>query len=454
MSRLGESGVKMYNLLIVEDEKFTRDSVEEFLSEELGLYFNVYTAENGKRALEVMEKINIDVVITDIMMQAINGIELAEIIYQEYKDCIVIIMSGYEEFEYAYKAIKYNVRHYLLKPVDLTELLEKLILIKNEFDEKNKKNEVNITADLSEERERFFVSLVYSGLTDTKKELEKAKKLSLPFDIENTPCDIILLKIEDYEHFLNTKWNYEKDSFTFAVSNLVSGFLKNQHVFCIHSEKGYFEYIVYRNDEEIDYHNLTKKISAIANVTVELVNEAESYQNIRELLKMRKEAPNPEERALIFISHFKEKNYDEAKRILISASENEKIWEKFKEALLEYGLPSEITDVTVWDDIYEKYIDSISENDNGNGNENIFVSIENAKKYIQENYKRNISREEVAKAVYISPAYFTRNFKIYTGENFSDYLLKTRMKNAVRLMKEKKYKVEQIAEMVGYENQK
>ena len=73
----------MYNLLIVEDEKFTRDSVEEFLSEELGLYFNVYTAENGKKALEVMEKINIDVVITDIMMQAINGIELAEIIYQE-----------------------------------------------------------------------------------------------------------------------------------------------------------------------------------------------------------------------------------------------------------------------------------------------------------------------------------------------------------------------------------
>ena len=106
----------MYNLLIVEDEKYTRNRVVKYLTEELNGCFNVVSAEDGKEALELMKKTHFDIVVTDIMMQFVNGIELAEEIYKNFKDCIVMIMSGYEEFEYAQKAIQFNVRKYFLKP--------------------------------------------------------------------------------------------------------------------------------------------------------------------------------------------------------------------------------------------------------------------------------------------------------------------------------------------------
>ena len=68
----------MYNLLIVEDEKYTRNRVVKYLTEELNGCFNVVSAEDGKDALELMKKTHFDIVVTDIMMQFVNGIVLAE----------------------------------------------------------------------------------------------------------------------------------------------------------------------------------------------------------------------------------------------------------------------------------------------------------------------------------------------------------------------------------------
>ena len=80
--------------------------------------------------------------------------------------------------------------------------------------------------------------------------------------------------------------------------------------------------------------------------------------------------------------------------------------------------------------------------------------MELAKKYIEENYHKNISREDVAGAVFFSPVYFAKNFKAYTGMNYNDYLLKTRMEKAIELMKQNKYKIYEIAKKTGYENTK
>jgi two-component system response regulator YesN len=75
-----------------------------------------------------------------------------------------------------------------------------------------------------------------------------------------------------------------------------------------------------------------------------------------------------------------------------------------------------------------------------------------AREYIQANFEKDISLEEVAMPVYLSPVYFSRLFKRCTGENFSDYLVKSRMKKAVELMQQPEYKVYEISQMVGYKN--
>ncbi len=78
--------------------------------------------------------------------------------------------------------------------------------------------------------------------------------------------------------------------------------------------------------------------------------------------------------------------------------------------------------------------------------------INKAKKYIDDNYHKDISLSDVADQVFLNPVYFSRLFKQHTGENFTDYLTKVRIKKAIDLLKQNRYKTYEISEKVGYKN--
>ncbi|MDR1641244.1 MAG: response regulator [Clostridiales bacterium] len=82
------------------------------------------------------------------------------------------------------------------------------------------------------------------------------------------------------------------------------------------------------------------------------------------------------------------------------------------------------------------------------------IVIDKAKEYIIENCSRDVSLQEVAEHVYLNPAYFSRFFKLKTGENFIDFLLAARMEKAKALLSEKRLKIHEIGEKVGYPNPK
>ena len=79
-------------------------------------------AQNGKDALELLEAVPVELVITDIRMPVMDGLELARQISERKLQAKVIILSGYEDFSYAHQALKYSVSDYLLKPVSKEEL--------------------------------------------------------------------------------------------------------------------------------------------------------------------------------------------------------------------------------------------------------------------------------------------------------------------------------------------
>ena len=68
-----------------------------------------------------------------------DGIKMAKMVYEEYKDTKVVILSGYDDFEYAKQAVKYQVLEYILKPITPSELMETLLRIKKGFDERRNK---------------------------------------------------------------------------------------------------------------------------------------------------------------------------------------------------------------------------------------------------------------------------------------------------------------------------
>jgi YesN/AraC family two-component response regulator len=128
----------MYKVLIVDDERIVREGISSVINwEEQGLTL-LSTAKNGIEAYEIIKNDLPDIVITDIIMPGMNGLELIETASEEFKDITFIILSGHGEFDYASKAMEFGVKHYILKPCDENTIIPVLEKVKKEKDEKEK----------------------------------------------------------------------------------------------------------------------------------------------------------------------------------------------------------------------------------------------------------------------------------------------------------------------------
>ncbi|MBB3112656.1 two-component system response regulator YesN [Paenibacillus phyllosphaerae] len=119
----------MYKLLLVDDEIDVREGLLHEIDWEAHGFTVVDTAENGREAMELVERLTPDVVLTDISMPFMDGLALSEWIRREYPNTRIVLLSGFDEFEYAQRAIKLEVEEYVLKPFDgeqITQTLDKV----------------------------------------------------------------------------------------------------------------------------------------------------------------------------------------------------------------------------------------------------------------------------------------------------------------------------------------
>jgi two-component system response regulator YesN len=108
----------MYSVMIVDDENILRQGLIQYLDWE-GLGFKIIAeADNGKSALEIALKYKPHIIFTDVYMPIMDGIEFADNIKKLLPETILIILSGYNEFTYAQKAIEIGIFRYLIKPVN------------------------------------------------------------------------------------------------------------------------------------------------------------------------------------------------------------------------------------------------------------------------------------------------------------------------------------------------
>lgn len=124
----------MYKVLLVDDEPMIREGLRTLLEWESLGYEVVDTAANGKDALQKCEQHDLDLIIVDIRMPEMNGLELIKKIRENGGTMHVLILSGYADFEYAKQAIVQRIDGYLLKPVDEDELMEYLHSLRKELD--------------------------------------------------------------------------------------------------------------------------------------------------------------------------------------------------------------------------------------------------------------------------------------------------------------------------------
>lgn len=178
---------ELYKIILVDDEDEVRGRISSKILAGSG-FVVAETAGNGYDALELIEKHNPQVVLTDIKMPYIDGIELAHIIRRDYPAIKIGFITGYDEFDYAREAIKLNVFTYLTKPLTQKDISTFLHKLKQDLDTEiaenynreliQKRYEQSIPAII----ENTFVSLIASGSSGAKEDVEQLRQNGISLD--------------------------------------------------------------------------------------------------------------------------------------------------------------------------------------------------------------------------------------------------------------------------------
>ena len=113
----------MYSLLIVEDERLERETLYDIVKNSFPVLHKVWTCDNADAVLELLQSESPDIILMDIHLGNANGIDLSQIILSQLPNVCIIVISAFDQFSYAQKAVKLGIADYLLKPVSTPKLL-------------------------------------------------------------------------------------------------------------------------------------------------------------------------------------------------------------------------------------------------------------------------------------------------------------------------------------------
>ena len=161
-----------YKVVLVDDEEEVIDVIERKIHWDMLGFDVVGSANNGVKALELVEKLQPDVVITDIKMPYMDGLELSRRLNNDYQNIHIIIFTGFDEFEYAKEAVHLEIEEYMLKPINALELSDCLKRLKNTLD-KEREEKLNVeklanyfNASLPVLQTNLFVSLIEGRVSE------------------------------------------------------------------------------------------------------------------------------------------------------------------------------------------------------------------------------------------------------------------------------------------------
>lgn len=170
-----------YSVLVVDDEQEQRRAIIERVNWEAAGFTVVGEAENGVEALDQVETLQPDLILTDIRMPMISGLELAARVRELRPATQMVILSGYDSFEYAQTAINYNIIRYLLKPISSAEMSEELFEIHRRMDERLGNVAEKPPQDVQNQLQRsdvnaFLLPLMLGGSEEQPDEAELTKR--------------------------------------------------------------------------------------------------------------------------------------------------------------------------------------------------------------------------------------------------------------------------------------
>lgn len=496
----------METLLIADDERNIRDGLKCILDWEALGFTLCGEASNGEEALSGILKNNPSLVLLDIRMPKLSGIDIIRIAREQGYDGRFIILSGYSDFSYAQAAIRYGVEYYLTKPIDEDELLDAINTIRKNIEQEHQKSD-NIALYREKARDVILHELVTgiwkkdgtTGLSSTdfqgmeltsdiyqvviyekfdaspdNPDYDFADLLNITnsqnhsFEhFEEDHKNVVLLKgsfaLRRFEEFLN---RYEKTDYQ-AESPMDTLFLtyghpvKNLDEICLSYSEAHTlirrRFFCIQGQHSLGYEDLPAMTSHSLLISDEKLREYCSA------LTNYLQANNRKQVAATFFS-LEEYLYNvnssiEAVRLFLTD-----LFLQLKEAVgklpnsSRVSFPSNSAIIDHIDNCHYLYeiilyisgqVKSIMDNSDSSSRDSILDDI---LYYIDNNYQNNIKLETIAPLFGYNSAYLGKLFTKAIGENFNSYVDHRRIEHSKKLLEQKSIKVYEVSEQVGYKN--
>lgn len=498
----------MYNVFLVEDEIVVREGVRNSIDWSATDFSLIGEAQDGEMALSMMNDLKPDILITDIKMPFMDGLELSRLVKKSMPWIKVVILSGYDAFDFAKEAISIGVEEYLIKPVDAKELLQTLNKVKERIEEENRRKadtealKLELESSANMKRHKMFAELSRGG-ADIPALLEYAAAADIKIIAKKYMVIIAETELQDYDYQEYMKaFSYiidalkREDSFFFSVDF-------NRIVIIV---KGEADAVIEETAYEIANavkHGAERQTQCVLRIAIGTVvdrlslvhisfSEADKVMKYMKALGTRK--------ILSAREKYAEKPLDEKWLSNLASTDRMKYADKSEipEMMLDYlkSVPNEECSLLISYHVLVEvliFASKIISASGGDPNEiipeckNPYMAIaevetrsqlaavvqgilertfdfrdsydglrynaviKKAREYIDQNYSNpNISLKMLAEAVSLSPNHFSTVFSQETGETFIAYLTKVRVQKAKEMLANTNLRSTDIAFNIGY----
>jgi Response regulator containing CheY-like receiver domain and AraC-type DNA-binding domain len=502
---------EILKVMLVDDEFLIRDLLKKRIDwDEIGMAI-AGEAANPREALELVDEIMPDIIIADICMPFMDGIEFSRLVIEKHPHIRVVILTGYDEFEYAKRSFKAGISDFILKPINKEEITKAIIKLKEKIiaerihEEEHNRLRKQLEENLPYLREKLFNELLRGDfISDEIMTKLSYFKIEVNHDMNN--YQIILIEV--------VKTDSEEGQILIELQciELVRDYFKDNklvNVFLDNSRK----IVVLCNDSGIDVPGCCETIQSMINnhlkypVCIGIGSQSCGLENIKISYKEAGEALNYKVVAgnnqvihysdITFTNvsewHFQFNHYEKlnfyVKAGLIEKAEGlmDELFEGFSyfpgnhldkvklaandilsacmHALTELGIQ---TSDMIGSEVYPYefivkmdtlpeikdflkcwILNAVTKVKNVKAKKTNTI-IEHIKEHIHQNLQEpDLSMSNIAKHFYLSPSHLSRLFKQETTETFVEYLTRVRMEKAIELLKNTDMKVYQICEKVG-----
>ncbi|MFD2705692.1 MULTISPECIES: response regulator transcription factor [Salibacterium] len=438
------------NIMIAEDEMLERKAMRRFLEEQFPSHSVTAEAVNGRMAVELAAKHEPDIILMDIKMPGIDGMEAVERIQTFLPSVHFIMVTAYDSFDYARKSMKLGVKEYILKPGKKEETVEAVR---------------RVMEDIKEERKQW---------KQEEHNLKRAKQLLLSYIIHDTPGTdgllnelypemesgfFLVIEKEHHQTFVLTAEELNRWTSDDVIVNQEEG---QQVIVCMISSSRLSLNEPARLEKRIQRERGGSFLIGTGKLSGKGGNLSRSYVEALVHLQKKKENEgsfeNDTHNTLDKIREaVKEADIQKAMPYvlqLMEASEKnrktEELYYSIKQILRDRridGPEEEPHRMKSDDDWFElirsscikvrQYYRSLDK-------------MQRTKAWIDENPAASLTLEDAAAHAGISASYFSQLFKTTMGENLTDYVTRKRLEKAVELLKKQTYSLKEISYMVGY----